>query len=165
MTIIGIDPGLDGAIAMLRDPVGRDTQSMPALPAGQKGRRVLDVECVILRLEAEREYDDCHAVIERPIAMPKQSCVSTAKQFEVYGLLVGMCAAICGSYAIVRPRDWQKVMLEGEPGKDTKAKSLIVAKRLFGETPWPKNKSKAHGVADALLIAEYGRRLTMRSER
>jgi hypothetical protein len=53
----------------------------------------------------------------------------------------------------------------GQPGKDTKAKSLIVAKRLFGDTPWPKNKAKAHGVADALLIAEYGRRLTIRSER
>jgi hypothetical protein len=45
-------------------------------------------------------------------------------------------------------------MLRDVEGKDTKQRSLIQAKRLFPTTKIGKN----HGISDALLIAEYGRR-------
>ncbi len=53
-------------------------------------------------------------------------------------------------------------MLRGLPGKDTKTKSILAASRLFPRVDLRRTaRSKvAHdGLTDALLIAEFGRRL------
>jgi hypothetical protein len=52
-------------------------------------------------------------------------------------------------------------MLAGTPGEDTKQRSVIAAQRLFPNVsllPTPRCKKPSDGIADALLIAEWGRR-------
>jgi hypothetical protein len=55
---------------------------------------------------------------------------------------------------------WQKVMLEGVLGDDTKDRALVAARNLWPDANFTMERArKPHdGVVDALLLAEYGRR-------
>lgn len=86
----------------------------------------------------------------------------------VLGILEGMLAGMGFAYTKVIPKERQKVMWQGvspvyKSGKsvDTKATSLLAAKRLFPNEDLRKSEraSKPHdGIVDALLMAEYCRR-------
>ncbi len=72
-----------------------------------------------------------------------------------------MLTALEISYQLVAPRTWQKVMHAGTSGTDTKQRSIIAAQRLFPRVDLrrsEKSRKLDDGLADALLLAEYGRR-------
>jgi hypothetical protein len=53
-------------------------------------------------------------------------------------------------------------MLEGTQGDDTKQRSIIAAKRLFPEVSLrrtERSRKDDDGISDAILLAEYGRRI------
>jgi len=79
-----------------------------------------------------------------------------------YGLIEGVCIGVGIPYTIVPPREWQKVMLSGVSKKlNTKAASILIAKRLYPGVSLRATErctTDHHGMSDALLIAEYGRR-------
>ena len=57
----------------------------------------------------------------------------------------------------VRPQEWQRVMLAGQPA----GSEYLVAARLWPQAEWrvSERSRKPHGgLVDAALIAEYGRR-------
>lgn len=102
---------------------------------------------------------------------------SSAKATFSFGHIVGalevMLIANSIPFVLVQPKKWQKEMWEGVPlqkkssstGKtkvtDTKAMSLIAAKRIFPNEDLRRNSrcKVAHdGKVDSLLIAEYARR-------
>jgi hypothetical protein len=73
------------------------------------------------------------------------------------------CVALGISYEKVYPKVWQKEMfLEIPPirkkngSTDTKAMAYVAAKKYF---PNIKLTKKDDGLTDALLLAEYGRRI------
>jgi crossover junction endodeoxyribonuclease RuvC len=154
--VIGIDPGLAGAIAIL-NPQGQlvslhdcPTFLLPFKKAQEtKERKVLDIgrACSILR-----EYQQSSiALIERVSAMPKQGVTSSFRFGEGYGIYQGIVAALSIPLIPVEPQVWKKAagLL-----KAAKADSLKKAQEL-----WPNAglKLKKHeGKAEALLIAEYG---------
>ena len=157
--LIGIDGGLSGGIAFLTSngdcPIARP---LPTLLVG-KSRRVYDEQTI--RKELERCLPGARAFIEFAQAMPKQGVSSTFKIGECYGLIRGMLAALGIPYEVVRPRAWQGEMLAGVDKSHTKKASILVAKRLFPDVslkPTDRCKKDSDGMADALLIAEYGRR-------
>ncbi len=90
--------------------------------------------------------------------MPGQGVVSMFSMGYGYGLLLGVIVALEIPYTLVAPQTWKKAMLFDMPARD-KAASLARAKQLFptmsGEI------GKHHGKAEALLIAEYGKRLLL----
>lgn len=101
------------------------------------------------------------AYIEKAQAMPKQGVTSMFSYGTLFGMWRGMLVALGIPYEIIPPRTWQKVMLSGVQRDDTKAASILVAKRLFPGVnllPTPKCRKHSDGMADALNIAEYGRR-------
>ena len=60
--------------------------------------------------------------------------------------------------------EWQKDILKGVPHGpgETKSASITVAKRLFGGVSLKRTakcRKDCDGMADALLLAEYGRRI------
>ena len=71
------------------------------------------------------------------------------------GLWEGLIVAMRLRYQLVAPQRWQKTMLDGM--SKGKGASLAVAKRLFPSVEL--SRVKDHGRADALLLAEFGRRM------
>lgn len=156
--IVGIDPGLDGAIAFLLDS-GSPTrvQPMPTLKE-TKTKRGLDEQMIVQLLDHRKEAITL-VVIEKAQSMPHQGVSSCFNYGAGWGLLRGICAGLRLSYTLVHPTTWKKTMCkDAGKGKDA---SIIVAKRLWPTInllPTPRSRKDHDGMADALLIAEYGRR-------
>ncbi len=79
------------------------------------------------------------------------------------GLFEGLFVALGIPYTLVAPQSWQHAMHAGTPGySDTKTRSVVAAQRLFPTvslSATSRSRLPHDGIAEALLIAEYGRRL------
>lgn len=156
MIYVGIDPGLQGCIAVLNDGGHCEFHDMPTLRSGASGKRVVDaygVAEIIGQLPA-----DVHVALEQQQSMPKQGVASSFITGMNYGLLVGILASKKISTTLVRANVWKRRMLEGvSEGKD---QSVAVCKRLFPASAEHLTRVRDHNRAEALLLAEYGRRIT-----
>jgi crossover junction endodeoxyribonuclease RuvC len=147
---IGIDPGVTGAVAILgcNGPVVWD---MPTVTVSKRQR----CDAATLAVELGQYVGDATAFVELVHSMKKQVVASTFSFGESFGIVRGVLAGLGIPYELVTPQKWKRAM--GVPRGD-KSNSRPVALRLFpslaSELPLEKN----HGKADALLIAEYGRR-------
>jgi crossover junction endodeoxyribonuclease RuvC len=150
----GVDPGLGGGLASTTDYAS--VCKMPTLSSGKGSGKVLDESGILNWFQDQGGYMDAHAFIERASAMPKQGVTSVFTFGTEWGIIRGILVGLGIPYTIVSPKDWQGEMLRGVSKGDTKAASLIVAKRLFPQLA--ETIGKHHGMSDALLIAEWGRR-------
>ena len=152
-TIVGIDPGLDGGLAALT-PDGLQLSVMPTYQAGK--RRELD-ELQIVSWLATYALQDAMVFIEAVHAMPKQGVRSMFTFGTGWGQLRGICAGLALPYELVRPQEWQRSMLLGQPT----GSEYLVAARLWPQVNWratERSRKPHEGLVDAALIAEYGRR-------
>ncbi len=157
LIIVGIDPGLTGAIAMISEQGRISLRPMPTLHVS-KTKRMIDERAVCQMLE-HRGHAIHHVFIEKVHAMPKQGVSSCFNFGCTWGVLRGICTALHLPYTLVTPQAWKKVMCKGinKSGDDT----IIVCKRLWPDISLratPRSKKDHDGLADALCIAEYGRR-------
>lgn len=160
--IFGVDLGLNGGIAKVPVSGGEPRAwRMPTLPAPRGKGRVYDLHSIRVRVDS---WNPDHLFIEAAqlrgkMATSKQTAVSLARGEMAFEML---CSVRGYPYTIVTARDWQRVMFAGL-GKveDTKAASILIAKRLFPEVDLQPGECRTDqdGLSDALLIAEYGRRL------
>lgn len=143
MIYIGIDPGQSGGIAFIKD-------SGPSIYAfGLLTERDI---CETINRERDNTPDDqVFAMLEKVGAFPGQGVSSTWKFGQHYGLLRGILSAQGVPFELVSPRKWQKFMgcLTGGDKNVSKA----AAQRLFPSV------KMTHAFADALLLAEYCRRI------
>jgi hypothetical protein len=157
LIIIGIDPGLSGAIAMISEDGRIHGRVMPVLQA-TKTKKMVDEHEVCHILEHRRAAVK-HVFIEKVQAMKGQG-VSSCFNFGCgWGILRGVCVGLHLPYTLVHPQTWKKVMCKGLP--NTRDDSIIVAKRIWPGIMLkasPRSKKEHDGIADALCIAEYGRR-------
>ncbi len=139
--IIGIDPGANGAAALI-DTAGNIVDVIEF-----KKNSELDIAEWFIEFSQD---ENIFAYIENVHAMPKQGVTSTFKFGCAYGFLLAVLTTVKIPYEKVTPNTWQKYLKCQSGGNKnvTKAK----AQQLF-----PKQKIN-HAVADAILIAEYGRR-------
>ena len=161
MNYLGLDPGKAGGVAVL-DAEGMvvELRVMPTVRAS-RGRPEVDVPALVGLIASHRL---CFVTAEKLQPMPSKLGGGAANFARGYGrgLVEGVCAALEVPLQLVSPRRWQGVMLEGTPGEDTKARSIIAAGRLFPGVsllPTPRCRKPHDGLADALLLAEYGRRV------
>jgi len=153
MIHVGIDPGLDGGLAAIT-PEGIALRPMPIFEAG--GKRFLD-EREIVRWLTEFAIRNARVFIESVHAMPKQGVTSMFNFGTGWGQLRGICAGLGLSYELVRPQEWQRELLTGQP----QGSEYLVASRLWPSAEWraTERSRKPHsGIVDAALIAEHGRR-------
>lgn len=157
MNIIGIDPGLDGAVAILEAGGEHMIYDTPTLTVkGASGNRReynLVVMASWLRPWAARSV----AYIENVHAMPGQGVRSMFTMGLGVGAWMGILAALEIPVTRVTPQRWKGVMLDGM-GHDKDAGRLR-AIQLFPSRACLFERKKDDGRADAILIAEYGRRL------
>lgn len=139
-TIIGIDPGQAGGIAFIDAECKVWAHKMPET----------DGDIVDLFSEVKGRT---FCFIEKVHSMPGQGVASTFKFGRGFGFLVGVIMSHGLPFEYVTPQAWQKSLgcLSGGDKNITKSK----AQGLFPEL------KITHALADALLIAEYGRRLML----
>lgn len=146
---IGIDPGQSGAMAVID---------------GEYASAVTFSESAYLNtlrgLDARRAIGcSMFAIVEHVGPMPKQGVTSTFKFGQNFGWIQGMLYAMNIPFELVRPQKWKK-MFSCTSDKNT---SISVAQRLFPNVPLfatPRCRKPHDGMAEALLMAEYGRRIS-----
>ena len=154
--VIGIDPGLSGAIAVISGNYYA-VHDMPVIPAGKGAfvKRAVDLEAVarILR-ESTSVFGKDHVgrvVIERVNAFPGQGVSSMfSLGMSFYGV-AGVAAGIGLRVDLVGSAEWKRHF---ELDSD-KEKSLTMARFRFPLVEL--SRKKDHGRAEALLIALYGK--------
>lgn len=144
MKVIGIDPGKSGGVAYLGGPFARAY----AMPVTER-----DIWLLIKGLVDDGAE---HAYLEKVHSMPGQGVKSMFTFGDSFGFLKGCLTASGVSWEMVPPKNWLKTLGVIFP-KDSSAtvrKNLTKAK---AQSLFP-NFKMTHAIADALLIAEHGRR-------
>ena len=109
MKIIGIDPGLSGAIAILEDNKVLSIFDMPVMAEGKKNKRQLNsAQLVDIIKENIKINDDIAVVVEQVNAMPGQGVTSMFNFGQTFGAIKGVCAALKLPIFFVRPSKWKK---------------------------------------------------------
>ncbi len=161
MIVLGIDPGLTGAVALLCSRRGLlEVADLPTEANGTKSgsmqRWLAAAPLASIFTEWRARHDlavECvRAFIERPIPMPSLPAQTIASQFDTFGAVRAMVAAHMDAFpTAVAPRDWQKPFALG---KGDKAASIATARRLYPKAPI--TLAKHHNRAEAVLLAHYG---------
>lgn len=159
--IIGIDPGLTGAIAFISSDgatVGFIDTPIVVLRDGKKTKRLYDRAAMADALrDLVARNPGINAVIEQVHAMPKQGVASSFNFGTGYGLWLGILAALQVPHTLVTPQNWTKALLAGKPAGDEAA--VIRCGELYptvaGQLRTPRGALHL-GRADALLIAHHG---------
>lgn len=157
MIVLGIDPGLDGGLALIDEmPHRLLLEPMPTLPGG---KRELDDQKLA---ELLRAWAPGHVFIERVHAMPKQGVSSSFRFGEGCGVIRGIIAALGLPHTYVTPQAWMKVMLAGGPTRGDKGVAMKRCAELWPGTDFrasARARLPHSGLCDSALLAEYGRRL------
>lgn len=177
---MGVDPGKKGAIGFIFRTHSDGVRAMPLVPArvlkGKKlGRDEYDLNAIreiLLGLDMHVDHDiqprGVFVTVEKSQPMPPKMPGGAVANFH-RGVARGwewMLVALQIPYQLVSPVTWQRVMHAGTPGADTKQRSLMAAKRLFPDVSLKRterSRKDDDGFADALLLADYGRRTYDRS--
>lgn len=159
MIIIGIDNGVTGSFALLKeDGVFIDYFATPV----NRELNYTKTKAYINRLDFKKlrkyfvEYcnEDTFCFIERPMVNPMRwkASISAVRCLEATLLLLEEFGL---PFEYIDSKEWQKNLLpKGKSdSKDLKKQSDLICKRLF-----PSVKIKKSGDGDSLLIAEYGRK-------
>ncbi len=174
---IGIDPGLRGGMAMILDvgtpAVDLHVIATPIIPSETKTkdgkvkrvtRDQYDIPAISRQL-GEWYRGNVIAFVEKPIPLPPKLKAGSLAQFQ-RGVSYGwawMLTALGIPFELIHPRTWQTVILRDFPKNDKKKQSsILAAQRLYPGVDLRRSERSRvphDGLAEALLIAEYGRRL------
>ena len=152
MIILGIDPGLSGALAFFNTDAGHlSILDMPTVELKRNNKTKREVSPAQLA-EFIRMGNVDHCFLEKVNAMPGQGVSSVFAFGRSTGMLEGVLAALKIRTTMVQPQAWQKAVGQ-RPGKDGSrqraAELFPVYVNLFA-------LKKHDGRADAALIAWYG---------
>jgi hypothetical protein len=150
-TYIGIDPGLDGAVAFIQEGRAPFLFDTPTMDIGTK--RDYDMVGMVSIFNGV-DVSAARVAIEDVHSMPKQGVVSCFTFGKGFGIWLGIIGALGLTYSRIRPERWKKSLMDGMPKE--KDSSRLRAQQLFPTAEI--TLKKHHGRADALLLAEYVRR-------
>ena len=153
MKIIGIDPGLSGAIAVMNDKKVMNMYDMPVMAEGKKNKRQLNSsQLVNIIKENINEDEDTIVVVEQVNAMPGQGVTSMFNFGQTFGAIKGVCAALKLPIFFVRPSKWKKHFELINSSKDaSRTKVIEMYPTLSGQLAKKRDVNKS----DAILIAKF----------
>ena len=153
MKIIGIDPGLSGAIAILEDNKVLSIFDMPVMAEGKKNKRQLNsAQLVDIIKENIKLHDDIAVVVEQVNAMPGQGVTSMFNFGQTFGAIKGVCAALKLPIFFVRPSKWKKHFDLLNSSKDSSRTKVI---EMYPALSNQLTKKKDVNKSDAILIARF----------
>ena len=155
--LIGIDPGLSGAVAAINAGSLEPLEVVDTPVITSEGKRLYDIGGMADVIRHMSLFGDAVVILEQAQAMPGQGVLSTFSTGRGFGIWEGVLSALDVPYRTVRPSVWTKKVLAGTPGEG-KARSIQFALRMFpGAEITPKGSHKPRdGRADALCLAYYG---------
>ena len=151
--LIGIDPGITGAFAVLN----ADTlelvmvEDMPVLQEKNKKRINAHQLIGLLNRWSTAQYHVRMIYLEKVHAMPKQGVTSMFSMGRSVGIIEGSLGALAKPLTYITPHTWKKRAGLIRTHKD---QSRTRALELYPEAPL--SRKKDHNRADAILIARYG---------
>ena len=135
MKIFGIDPGLSGAIAILKDNKVLNIFEMPVMSEGKKNKRQLN-SALLANLIKQNIIDDEEVaiVVEQVNAMPGQGVTSMFNFGQTFGAIKGICATLELPIYFVRPSKWKKHFELINSSKDSsRTKAIEMYPKLSSE--------------------------------
>lgn len=156
--VLGFDPGVTGAIALLRPGRLISIHDIPVI-TNQKGKKEIQPYELteIIRSFAKITM----AFVEDVHAMPKQGVVSTCSICRSVATIEGVLAGLDIDFTRIPPQTWSKYFfprVKGKPkkkGKD-KDRNRLLAIKLWERKAHMFKRKKDSDRADACLIAKYG---------
>ena len=155
MFIIGIDPGISGAICFFLNGEVIDIIDMPSMADGKKNKRQVNSQQVFNEISKRIKNfskKEIIVVIEQVSAMPGQGVTSMFNFGQSFGVLKGICSAMQLSMYFVRPAKWKKYFNLINSNKDASRTKAI---EIFPYFSSKLAKKKDSNKADAILIASF----------
>ena len=153
MIIIGIDPGVSGAISVLENKKVIDIFEMPTMIDGKKNKKQVNGSQITNIIKEEiNKKKEIIVVVEHVNAMPGQGVTSMFNFGQSFGVLKGICAALSLPIYFVRPTKWKKYFNLIKTNKDASRTKVI---QIYPEISGKISRKKDSNKADAILIARY----------
>ena len=153
MKIIGIDPGLSGAIAVLEDKKVLGIYEMPVMAEGKKNKRQLNSAQLVNIIKSNIiKSDEIAVVVEQVNAMPGQGVTSMFNFGQTFGAIKGVCAALELPIFFVGPSKWKKYFDLINSSKDSSRTKAI---EMYPSLSSQLTKKKDVNKSDAILIARF----------
>ena len=155
MLIIGIDPGISGAICFFENGEVKDVIDMPTMADGKKNKKQINgrqiYNEILSRIESYN-LQNINVIVEQVSAMPGQGVTSMFNFGQSFGVIKGICAAMQLPIYFVRPSKWKKFFDLINSQKDASRTKAI---EMFPKISSILSKKKDANKADAILIASY----------
>ena len=155
MIIIGIDPGISGAISVIENKKILEVYDTPTMIDGKKNKKQINsaqvVNIIKERINLNRDKEVI-VVVEQVNAMPGQGVTSMFNFGKSFGVIKGICAALGLPIHFVRPTKWKKHFNLIKTNKDASRTKVI---ETYPEISSKLHRKKDSNRADAILIALY----------
>lgn len=176
MISIGIDIGSKGAICIMHDKKIVKVCAFPQIEGRPDLRGCYEI---LMPYTLRSDYKEIHCVIEDLHSIFGTGAKSNFQFGWINGATEAILTSLNLSYTKVQAKKWQKelwegvrpveIIVKGKKNKDgspkykvdTKATSLLAAKRLFPDQSFlasERSKVPHDGIVDSVLLAEYCRR-------
>lgn len=146
--VVGVDPGVSGAISILRSNHVADVITIPFMD------NEIDIPQLVYWINKKTNYDpfiggmQTIAYIEKTWSFSKGS-IAVSKLNYIAGAMYGLIRALDIPVKLVAPSTWRKGLFGNF--RATKQDALDYCNQYF-----PDLEIKNHNLAEALCIAEYG---------
>ena len=155
MIIIGIDPGISGALCFFFNGNVIDVIDMPTMAEGKKNKKQVNGRQIfneILNIKNKFASHKINVVVEQVSAMPGQGVTSMFNFGQSFGVIKGICSAMELPIFYVRPAKWKKYFNLINAEKDASRTKVI---EMFPKISQKLSRKKDNNKADAILIAKY----------
>jgi hypothetical protein len=156
MTVfLGCDPGKSGALAVIDHPGGR-VIDMPENPSD------LYEHLYIVKSNSDLSKDNCFCILESAQVLPKQGIKGAFTYGIGYGKIKACLDILEIPYQEIHPAKWKKEFSLINKGKDASVKA---AQQLFPSIEFFTPRGRMlDGRAEAILMADYGRRIYAKTQ-
>lgn len=159
MITFGVDVGLTGAIAALRDDGAfQDVRDLPVMSSGKT--KWIDGPELLSMIFDMRNGHEARAIIEHIHATPKMATTTGHSLGLTLGSVLATLQQASIAIELVTPVTWKRalgLLAPGSSDREKKLASLCKARLLFPSAPLERQLD--NGRAEALLIAHWGQRL------
>ena len=155
MFIIGIDPGISGAVCFFNNGKIIDVIEMPSMSEGKKNKKQVNGNQLYNEIKShiyQINQQEISVVVEHVTAMPGQGVTSMFNFGQSFGVIKGICSAMQLPIHFVRPTKWKKYFNLIKNSKDASRSRAI---EIFPKFSEKLKRKKDSNKADAILIASY----------
>ena len=152
MVLVGIDPGVSGALCIIKDKKVSMVCDMPTMIDGTKTKKQINAVELANILSRENITSNDKVILESVSAMPGQGVTGMFSFGQSFGAIKGVCAALKLPLILVRPVKWKKHFNLLNSDKDaSRTKVIEMYPYIASEVSRKKDSNKA----DAILLAKY----------